>query len=60
MPFRHDPSYWRERAEQTRALAEGMKDREAKQITLHIAEDYDKLASRADRSAQTPDRQNTG
>ena len=46
MPFRYDPSYWRGRAEQTRALADGMKDQQARQIILDIAEDYEKLASR--------------
>ena len=44
----HDPRQWRERAEEARVLAEQMADAETKAIMLKIAEDYEKLAQRAE------------
>jgi len=45
----NDPKHWRERAEEARARAEQMKtDRDARQMMLGIAEDYEKLAKRAE------------
>jgi hypothetical protein len=44
----NDPRHWRTRAKQMRALAGAVEDREAKARMLKIANDYDKLAERAD------------
>jgi hypothetical protein len=44
----NDPRHWRERAEKARAHAEQMSDPEARQTMLEIAEDYEKLARRAE------------
>jgi hypothetical protein len=52
MPFRYNPQHWRERAAQMRALAVGTADAEAAAIMLTLAEDYDKLADRAEVRAQ--------
>lgn len=41
--------YWRGRAEETRVIAESLKDTTAKQIMLGIAEDYDRMAELAER-----------
>jgi len=43
----NDPKHWRERAEEARAHAGQMTDPEAKRMMLGIAEDYEKLARRA-------------
>jgi hypothetical protein len=50
----NDPKHWRDRAEQARAHAEQMTDREAKQTMLGIAEDYEKLAQRAEERLKSP------
>ena len=46
--YASDPKHWRNRAKEMRALAEGVKDRQAKATMLKIANDYEKLAERAD------------
>jgi hypothetical protein len=48
----NDPKHWRERAEEARALANQMNDKEAHQLMLGIARDYDRLAQRAEQRAQ--------
>jgi hypothetical protein len=50
--FINDPDHWRLRAEQMRALANDVKDEEAKQAMLRIARDYDHLAVRAEHRAK--------
>ena len=46
--FINDPKHWRERAEEARVHAEQMNDPESKKAVLRIAEDYEKLAKRAE------------
>jgi hypothetical protein len=43
-----DPQHWRRRAEEARTLADDLTDAEAKRKMLKIAEDYEKLAIRAE------------
>jgi mannose-6-phosphate isomerase-like protein (cupin superfamily) len=43
-----DAKHWRERAEEARAVAGSVKDAVARETMLKIAEDYDKLAKRAE------------
>jgi len=44
----NDPKHWRGRAAQMRVLAGEMKAPEAEAMMLRLADDYDKLADRAD------------
>ena len=44
----NDPKHWRERAEEARVHAEQLTDPESKKTMLTIAEDYEKLAKRAE------------
>jgi len=44
----NDPKHWRDRAAEMRALSEMMKDAETVAIMLRLADDYDKLADRAE------------
>jgi hypothetical protein len=41
---RHNPEYWRERAERARAQAEEMQNAGARCVLLSIAETYDQMA----------------
>ena len=47
----NDPEYWRRRAEEARAVAVQMTDPHTKAIMLSIAQDYEKLAARAQQRA---------
>ena len=44
----NDPNYWRSRAEEARAIAMQMTDPHNKAIMFQIAQDYEKLAKRAE------------
>ena len=44
----NDPPYWRDRAEELRAVAADLKDLAVKEMILNCARDYDKLAQRAE------------
>jgi len=49
MPARFGtPAYWQERAEEARAIAEDMHDAEARRAMLLVAENYEKIAKRAE------------
>jgi hypothetical protein len=43
-----DATHWRQRAEETRAYAEQMKDRDARARILRVAERYEMFAKRAE------------
>jgi hypothetical protein len=45
---KNDPEYWRNRAEEARAIAVQMTDAHTKATMLAIAQDYEKLAKRAE------------
>jgi hypothetical protein len=44
----NDPKHWLDRAKEARALAEHMDDPEAKRTMLKNADDYERLAQRAE------------
>jgi hypothetical protein len=50
MPNRlaEDSKHWRDRAVEMRALAKDIPDAETKRLMLKLADDYDKLADRAE------------
>ena len=48
MPTGPCAAYWREKAEETRALAAGMSHQPSKEAMFRIAADYEKLAAFAE------------
>jgi hypothetical protein len=44
----YDPEPWRKRAEELRAVAEGMKNPATRLTLLRLADDYDLLAQRSE------------
>ena len=55
------PEHWLERATQARTMAEGIRDAEAKRAMLAIAENYERIAKRAEaRAAGVPIRPGGG
>jgi hypothetical protein len=50
--FINDPKHWRERADEMRALARDAQDEAARQSMLGIAEEYERLARRAEKRSQ--------
>ncbi len=49
--FVDDPKHWRDRAAQMRVLATAMKDLDTMAIMFRLADDYEKLAERAEKRA---------
>ncbi len=45
----HDPHHWCDRAAQMRALADTVNDAETKTVMLKLADEYDRLADRAEK-----------
>jgi hypothetical protein len=50
----YDPAYWRDRAEELRAIAETLKDPGAKAVILGCVRDYEILAERAEERLKSP------
>jgi hypothetical protein len=50
----NDPRHWLNRAKETRALAEQIADPEAKRTMLKNADDYERLAQRAEHVVAPP------
>jgi hypothetical protein len=48
----NDPKHWRDRAEEARLLAHDMNDPQSKAAMLRIAQEYDRLADRAQQRAK--------
>jgi hypothetical protein len=52
----NDFKHWRDRAEEVRLVAESVNDAESRTALLRIAEDYEKLAARAEERSKRPER----
>jgi hypothetical protein len=46
--FVNDPKHWRERAEETRVLAEDLTDAVARRQMMEVADAYERMAARAE------------
>jgi len=46
-----DPKHWRDRAKEMRALLDALTDYKIKEAIIRLADDYDKLADRAEERA---------
>ena len=53
-PIYRNPQHWRLRAAEARATAEKIADPESKRMMLEIANEYEKLAERAEIRAKLP------
>jgi hypothetical protein len=51
----NDPKHWRDRAEDTRAVADQMDDPDSRRKMLRTADDYEELARRAERRLKARD-----
>ena len=47
----NDPAHWRQRAQEARTVADQLSDLQAKAAMLRIADDYERLATRAEARA---------
>jgi hypothetical protein len=54
--YLNNTAHWRERAEKTRAKAVRFWKDSEKQRMMRIADEYDRLADRAERSVELPDK----
>ena len=43
-----NPEYWRKRAEEARVVAESIRDAKSRETMLGVAEDYERMAMRAE------------
>ena len=50
--FINNAEHWRKRAEEVRTLADDMKDEKSKEAMLKVANDYERLAKRAEERAR--------
>jgi hypothetical protein len=50
--FINDPKHWLKRAEEARTMADSMNDLQSKEAMLRIAQDYERLAKRAEERAK--------
>ena len=49
-----DPKHWRDKAEEARRKAEDMTDSEARETMMRVAEQYDRLAEKAEHRSPEP------
>jgi hypothetical protein len=54
IPLVRDPDHWRDRAKEARELAQKIADPESQKRMLGIADEYEKLAKRAEIRAKKP------